>query len=260
VAGGQGRSPPPCRGRYGGGLLGGAVTRAHAHGPRVLHAFSPQIAEGCAKVMLEQLQPLVAMCLTGLSDPHPRVRPRRGAARGREGRGGGAAGSAGRAGAWARELALTRAAAARGSRSGLGLVRGSVAAVGACPVGVGAGPAAEIEAQDSQPPGSPPLPLPRPLARPVPLARSPLARPPAASGARTSTHTHIVGVHPYAGTHSSTKKHANMRASLTPPCPTPRLLRPPPPRSAGARARRWARCAPTSRLTSRWGEGRNLDP
>ncbi|KAI8476174.1 MAG: armadillo-type protein [Monoraphidium minutum] len=33
-----------------------------------------QIAEGCAKVMLEQLQPLVMMCLQGLSDPHPRVR------------------------------------------------------------------------------------------------------------------------------------------------------------------------------------------
>jgi hypothetical protein len=33
----------------------------------------PQIAEGCAKVMLEQLQPLVAMCLTGLGDAHPRV-------------------------------------------------------------------------------------------------------------------------------------------------------------------------------------------
>lgn len=33
-----------------------------------------QIAEGCAKVMLEQLQPLVGMCLQGLGDPHARVR------------------------------------------------------------------------------------------------------------------------------------------------------------------------------------------
>jgi hypothetical protein len=32
-----------------------------------------QIAEGCAKVMGEQLGPLVGMCLQGLSDPHPRV-------------------------------------------------------------------------------------------------------------------------------------------------------------------------------------------
>jgi hypothetical protein len=32
-----------------------------------------QIAEGCAKVMLEQLPPLVGMCVQGLQDPHARV-------------------------------------------------------------------------------------------------------------------------------------------------------------------------------------------
>ncbi len=33
-----------------------------------------QIAEGCAKVMAEQVEPLVDMCLRGLQDPHPKVR------------------------------------------------------------------------------------------------------------------------------------------------------------------------------------------
>jgi hypothetical protein len=46
-----------------------------------------QIAEGCAKVMLEQLQPLVGMCLQGLNDAHARVSGR--AARGSGAREGG---------------------------------------------------------------------------------------------------------------------------------------------------------------------------
>jgi hypothetical protein len=33
-----------------------------------------QIAEGCERQMREQLEPLVAMCLAGLRDPHPKVR------------------------------------------------------------------------------------------------------------------------------------------------------------------------------------------
>eukprot|EP00878_Enallax_costatus_P012560 GHUV01013118.1.p1 GENE.GHUV01013118.1~~GHUV01013118.1.p1 ORF type:complete len:1009 (+),score=321.88 GHUV01013118.1:364-3390(+) len=33
-----------------------------------------QIAEGCEKMMQEQVEPLVQMCLTGLSDTHPKVR------------------------------------------------------------------------------------------------------------------------------------------------------------------------------------------
>ena len=33
-----------------------------------------QIAEGCARVMVAQLGPLVDFCLAGLADPHPRVR------------------------------------------------------------------------------------------------------------------------------------------------------------------------------------------
>jgi hypothetical protein len=39
-----------------------------------------QIAEGCAKVMLEQLAPLVGMCLQGLNDAHARVRRAQGRA------------------------------------------------------------------------------------------------------------------------------------------------------------------------------------
>jgi hypothetical protein len=32
-----------------------------------------QIAEGCSKLMLEQVEPLVQMCLQGLRDPHAKV-------------------------------------------------------------------------------------------------------------------------------------------------------------------------------------------
>lgn len=32
-----------------------------------------QIAEGCERLMQQQVEPLVAMCLTGLRDTHPKV-------------------------------------------------------------------------------------------------------------------------------------------------------------------------------------------
>lgn len=53
------------------GFLGNGADWRARHGALVALA---QIAEGCAKVMLKELRGLVDMCLSGIVDPHPRVR------------------------------------------------------------------------------------------------------------------------------------------------------------------------------------------
>lgn len=67
--------PPPLAPRAAGGLLPTWLADADWRKRHAVLICLAQIAEGCAKLMLEQVEPLVQMCLAGLQDPHPKVRP-----------------------------------------------------------------------------------------------------------------------------------------------------------------------------------------